>query len=78
MKTYTKQEAKNFIIGQVRAGNVHDLETDNDGQLLVHTGIYLWDDESLHDEPQPKEEIVEETKPLEPFNTVGPVYGDKE
>lgn len=63
MKTYDKQSAKNNIIGMVRQGNVLDLEIDNEGQLIVHTGIYKWADETLHDEAEP---VVEEVKEEEP------------
>lgn len=59
MKTFDKQSAKNFIIGQVRANDVMDLDTDSEGQLIVYSNIYKWDDDTLHDEPQPKPETAE-------------------
>lgn len=62
MKTYDRQSAKNYIIGQVRAGDVLDMETDDNGELLFRTSIYKWSDETLHDTPEPKEEELIEVE----------------
>lgn len=36
------------IIHEVRATHPDDLDTDNDGQLIIYTGIYRWKDGSYH------------------------------
>ena len=29
-----------------------DCETDNDGQLVLYTGVFKWSDDNFHDEPE--------------------------
>ena len=53
MKTYTAAEVDeklDFCCG-LPAGTV---EHDERGQLIIYTGIYQWDDQTFHDEPQKK------------------------
>lgn len=59
MRTFGKQEWRNHIIGHVRAGSA-DIQKDDSGQIIIHTNLYMWDDESVHDEPQPKSEVKTE------------------
>jgi secreted PhoX family phosphatase len=33
-------------------GSPDNLETDNEGQLIIYTGIYRWKDGSYHDETE--------------------------
>lgn len=53
-KVYDKQSAKNHVIGMIRQSHIEDEETDSDGQILIYTGIYKWEDGSLHAEEEPK------------------------
>lgn len=29
-----------------------DFETDNEGQIIIYTGMYKWEDDTIHDEPE--------------------------
>lgn len=49
-QTYSKQKVSEILIYDVSDINPDDLETDNQGQLLIHTYIYRWKDGSYHDE----------------------------
>jgi hypothetical protein len=51
MKTYTDEEleALTFSIGDENGD-------DNDGQIVIYTGLYRWSDQTIHDEPQPQKE----------------------
>lgn len=32
-----------------------DCPKDNDGQLIIYTGVYVWEDGTWHNEPEKKE-----------------------
>lgn len=51
MKNYTEEEAVAEIIAGV--DGVEPMSTDNDGQLIIYTGIYQWQDGTLHDQAEP-------------------------
>lgn len=34
------------------SGNLDDLETDNEGQLIIYTSIYRWKDGTYHSEAE--------------------------
>lgn len=49
-QTYTQKQVSEILIYDVYDIKPDDLETDNEGQLIIHTGIYRWKDGSYHDE----------------------------
>lgn len=51
MKTYTEEEAVAEIIAGI--DSTDSCETDNTGQLIVYTGIFVWGDGTLHDQAEP-------------------------
>lgn len=56
MKVYTYEEAQAAIVRQVqsRFGPLGiDSDTDNKGQIVIHTHMYKWTDGSIRDEPDP-------------------------
>ena len=50
----TSEEAYDLIVNGVSDGDVDSLDTDEDGQLIVYTGIYRWKDGTYHEEPEGK------------------------
>lgn len=56
MKSLSTQEAKNKIIGQVRQGSLNDLEKDEQGQLIIYTGLFMHADGNIYAEPEEKPE----------------------
>ena len=53
MKTFTVAEFEDYLAELATDSHPAELPTDNDGQLIVYTGIYRWADGSLHDEAEP-------------------------
>jgi len=51
MKKYTEEEAVAEIISSV--DSTQDCQVDNQGQLVIYTGIFVHADGSLHDQPEP-------------------------
>ena len=49
-------EVIDMIVVGVSDGHPGDLNTDNDGQLVVYTGIYRWEDGTYHESPEQKAE----------------------
>lgn len=35
--------------------HIDKVQTDNDGQLIIYTGIYCWKDGSYHTEQEPRQ-----------------------
>lgn len=48
MKTYTREEML-----QMTACPGGTMETDNQGQIVIYTGIFQWGDLTFHDQPDP-------------------------
>lgn len=55
MNTYTEQEAMQSITDDVNCG-IDMSETDNQGQVVIYTGIFRWNDGTYHEEPDPNYE----------------------
>lgn len=51
MKTYTLEE-----LSSIKFEVDDSLDTDNDGQVVIYTGIYLWSDKTFRSEPEHKED----------------------
>lgn len=54
-KTYTQEEVNNMLLHNQYDGSSGIVEYDNRGQLIVYTGIFLWQDGSYHNLPEPFE-----------------------
>ncbi len=50
MKTYTQADVYDMTKTTSPGGSV---ENDNQGQLVIYTGIFRWNDDTYHDEPDP-------------------------
>lgn len=48
----TKQEVIKNLVEQMRQCDPALEDTDEDGQLIIETGIYRWADGSYHSEPE--------------------------
>ena len=48
----TKVEFDRRVIESLTQGHA-DEQTDNEGQIVIYTGMYEWSDGSIHDEPDP-------------------------
>lgn len=47
MAIFTKEE----VVAQLGCEPT-ECEVDNEGQFIIYTGIFLWNDGSYHDEPE--------------------------
>ena len=47
-----KGEVTNFNEYLIECVNELPTEVDNDGQIIVYTGLYRWNDGSIHQEPE--------------------------
>lgn len=57
MSTYTKEEVQEEVISAVRdAIRYENYETDNEGQIIFYSGLYLWEDGTVRDEPENKDD----------------------
>lgn len=52
MATLTRAEVQDAIIEQSNGIEPVEMETDNDGQLILYTGIFVWKDGTYHDEAE--------------------------
>ena len=53
MKTFTNAEVQDVLIEEASGLHPAEMETDNEGQLIIYTGIYRWSDGTCHDESEP-------------------------
>ncbi len=59
MATFTIAEVQDSIVDQVGGPHlVSQMETDNDGQLVLYTGIFKWSDGTYHDEAEEVDDRV--------------------
>lgn len=73
MNDLTKQQVSESILDDVAQCDPDLMDTDNDGQLVIYTGLYRWADGSYHSLSE-KEGNDEETScpgPDSPFGCVG-------
>jgi len=52
MKYKSVEEAMETIVKNCHTMIMMD-ETDNEGQVVIYTGVYQWKDGSFHDESEP-------------------------
>jgi hypothetical protein len=52
MKTYTEAEFRQKLIDDINNG-VIDCQVDNEGQLVIYTGLFQWNDSIVRDEADP-------------------------
>lgn len=52
MRTFTKAEVQDALIEEASGLDPIEMETDNEGQLIIYTGIFLWKDGSYRDESE--------------------------
>lgn len=52
MEILDEEKVEEAIIDLVRSSGSDEMDTDNDGQLIVYTGIYRWADGTYHDEEE--------------------------
>lgn len=53
IRVFTLEEVAADILDGVSDFHPDNHETDNEGQLIIYTGIYRWKDGSYHDEAEP-------------------------
>lgn len=53
MKTYNASQARKYI-----KDNIELSDTDNEGQIIVYTGLYTWSDGTIRDYPEGEVEDV--------------------
>lgn len=64
MNTYTNKEFRAMVVAQVVEGTA-DEQTNHRGEILIHTGVFEWNDRTLHDAPDPKFFALEDKGPTE-------------
>ena len=52
MRIITNRELMDRLAAQAADGTI-DAQTDLQGQIVIYTGWFEWDDQTVRDEPQP-------------------------
>jgi hypothetical protein len=52
MATFTVAEVQDAIIEGASGVAPCEMDVDNEGQLIIYTGIYRWSDGTYRDEPE--------------------------
>jgi len=54
MQLPTTEEFDAYLLSLVK-NNEYQIETDNNGQILIYTGLYEWENDTIHDKPENEE-----------------------
>ncbi len=53
MRIFTNAEVQDALYEQVSGVSPCEMDVDNEGQLIIYTGIYRWEDGTYRDEEEP-------------------------
>lgn len=76
MKTYTVAEVQD-IITELAQESPCEHEHDNEGQIVLYTGIFRWSDGTYRDESEPQGDLSEEEELELDLNSIYENYEKK-